>query len=106
VEWTSPRSLDPAGRVAFKVADASSLPYPDDHFDLVAQVNMPPFFAEIARVLRAGGHVIVASSLGSATPFYTPAPVLERGFRRRGIEVVDAGTAGDGTYFVGRAGPG
>ena len=26
-------------------------------FDLVAQLNMPPFFAEIARVLRPGGHV-------------------------------------------------
>jgi ubiquinone/menaquinone biosynthesis C-methylase UbiE len=98
--------LDPDGRVAFKVADAASLPYPDAHFDLVAQVNMPPFFAEIARVLAPGGHVIVASSLGEATPFYTPASVLERGFRRHGIERVGAGSAGDGTWFVGRAGPG
>ena len=45
--------LDPEGRVAFKVADAARLPYGDDSFDLVTQVNMPPFFAEIARVLRA-----------------------------------------------------
>ena len=40
----------------------------------------PPFFGEIARVLAPGGHVIVAASGGEATPFFTPAPVLERGF--------------------------
>jgi SAM-dependent methyltransferase len=95
--------LDPEGRIAFKVADASSLPFPDGHFDLVAQVNMPPFFAEIARVLAPGGHVIVASSSGEATPFYTPPSVLERGFRRQGIDAVDAGRAGSGTYFIGRS---
>ena len=34
--------LDPEGRVAFRVADAADLPYEDDSFDLVAQLNMPP----------------------------------------------------------------
>src|ERR671910_2484868 len=80
--------LDPEGRVAFRVADAASLPYDVDSFDLVAQLNMPPFFAEIARVLRRGGHVIVASSWGPRTPFYTPPARLERGFRRCGLEPV------------------
>jgi ubiquinone/menaquinone biosynthesis C-methylase UbiE len=95
--------LDPDGRLAFRVADAAALPFPDDHFDLVAQVNMPPFFAETTRVLAPGGHAIVVASLGPATPFYTPAATLERGFRRRGIEAVDSGAAGRSTYFVGRA---
>ena len=94
--------LDPDGRVAFKVADASKLPYADDSFDLITQVNLPPFFGEIARVLRPAGHVVVVASIGSATPFYTPESVLARGFRRRGIERVDSGEAADGTYFVGR----
>lgn len=98
--------LDPEGRIAFKVADASRLPHQDAAFDLVTQLNMPPFFAEIARVLRPGGHVIVAASSGADTPFYTPTAVLERGFRRRGIELLDSGTSGRGTWFVGRAGPG
>jgi ubiquinone/menaquinone biosynthesis C-methylase UbiE len=98
--------LDPEGRVAFRVADAARLPYSDDSFDLVTQVNLPPFFAEIARVLRPGGHVIVVASIGSATPFFTPAAVLQRGFRRHGIEELESGTAGDGTYFIGRHGPG
>jgi len=98
--------LDPEGRIAFKVADASSLPYDDDSFDLITQVNMPPFFGEVARVLRPGGHVVVVASIGSATPFFTPPSALARGFGRRGIEQVAAGEAADGTYFVGRATPG
>ncbi|MQA75474.1 MAG: methyltransferase domain-containing protein [Solirubrobacterales bacterium] len=99
--------LDPEGRIAFKRADAAALPYADESFDLVAQLNMPPFFAEIARVLRPAGHAIVASSWGEATPFYTPAAVLERGFRRRGIEPIATDRAGAGSYWVGRlAAPG
>jgi ubiquinone/menaquinone biosynthesis C-methylase UbiE len=95
--------LDPEGRIAFKVGDASELPFAADSFDLVTQLNMPPFFAEIARVLRPGGHVAIATTWGSRTPFYTPEPVLRRGFRRKGLEAVDAGEAGDGgTWFVAR----
>ncbi len=94
--------LDPEGRVAFKVADAASLPYGEESFDLVTLLNMPPFFAEIARVLRPGGHVIVVASRGQATPFYTPEPVLERGFRRHGIEPLETGSAGDGSWFLAR----
>ena len=94
--------LDPEGRVAFRVADAAALPFEKESFDLVAQLNTPPFFAETARILRPGGYVIVASSLGAATPFYIPHPVLDRGFSRRGIERFAAGEAGTGTYWVGR----
>jgi SAM-dependent methyltransferase len=94
--------LDPEGRVAFKVADASNLPFEDDSFDLVTQLNMPPFFAEIARVLRPGGSVVIAASWGPGTPFYTPEPVLRRGFRKRGLEAVEVGEAAKGTYFVAR----
>lgn len=94
--------LDPEGRIAFKVADAAALPFDDASFDLVTQVNVPPFFAEIARVLRPGGHVAFAASVGAGTPFYTPDAVLRRGLRRRGIETVASGSAGAGTYLVAR----
>jgi SAM-dependent methyltransferase len=94
--------LDPEGRVAFKVADASDLPFEDESFDLVTQLNMPPFFAEIARVLRPGGFVVIAASWGPGTPFYTPESVLRRGFGKRGLQEVESGEAGHGTYFVGR----
>ena len=94
--------LDPEGRVAFKVADASDLPFEEDSFDLVTQLNMPPFFGEISRVLRPGGFVVIAASWGEHTPFYTPDAVLRRGFGKRGIELVETGEAGKGSYFVGR----
>jgi ubiquinone/menaquinone biosynthesis C-methylase UbiE len=94
--------LDPEGRVAFKVADAAHLPVEDESFDLVAQLNMPPFFSEMARVLRPGGFAIVAASWGSQTPFYTADSVLERGFRKAGLEEVERGEAAEGTYFVAR----
>jgi len=94
--------LDPDGRIAFKVADAAAVPWPDDSFDLVTQLNVPPFFAEIARILRPGGHIIVAASWGAETPFYTPDEVLARGLGRRGITEHVKGEAGPGTYWVGR----
>jgi SAM-dependent methyltransferase len=94
--------LDPEGRIAFRVGDAARLPWDDESFDLVTQQNMPPFFGEIARVLRPGGHAVIAASWGAATPFYTPGRALLRGFRRRGLEEVDRGEAGPGTYFVAR----
>ena len=94
--------LDPEGRVAFRVADAADLPYEDDSFDLVAHLNMPPFAAEVARVLRPGGHAIVASSWGAATPFYTPNRTLDWTFAKHGIDPLSTGKAGDGTFWIGR----
>lgn len=94
--------LDPDGRVAFKVGDASHLPFDEGSFDLVTQLNVPPFFAEIARVLRPGGFAIVAATWGERTPFYTPDSVLARGFRKTGLAEVERGQAAEGTYFVAR----
>jgi hypothetical protein len=44
----------------------------------------------------------VASSLGAATPFYTPDRQLDWGFAKWGIDRVATGSAADGTYWVGR----
>jgi ubiquinone/menaquinone biosynthesis C-methylase UbiE len=96
--------LDPEGRVAFRVGDAAALPYADDSFDLVAQLNMPPFFDELVRVLRPGGHVVIASSHGQGTPFHTRAGLLRWKFLQRGVEPVEIGRAGAGAYYVGRLG--
>lgn len=94
--------LDPDARVAFRVADAASLPWKDGSFDLVAQINMPVFFNETSRVLRPGGTVIVTASLGSGTPFFTSPETLARGFERVGISEVGRGTVDPGTWFMGR----
>ena len=97
--------LDPEGRVAFKVADAANLPFEDESFDLVTQLNVPPFFSEIGRVLRPGGFALIAASSGPRTPFYTPDSVLRRGFGRAGLETVQSAGAARGTYFLARRPP-
>jgi ubiquinone/menaquinone biosynthesis C-methylase UbiE len=102
---TAKIGLDPEARVAFRVADGSDLPYPEDSFDLVAQINTPVFFSEIARVLRPGGTALVTSSLGDETPFSTPEPTLRAGFSRVGMSPVASGMAGEGTWFAVRKEP-
>jgi SAM-dependent methyltransferase len=97
--------LDPEGRVAFKVADAADLPFEDESFDLVTQLNVPPFFSEIGRVLRPDGFALIAASWGACTPFYTPDSVLRRGFRRAGLEPVESAEAARGTYFLAQRPP-
>jgi SAM-dependent methyltransferase len=89
-------------RVRFRTGDVAALPFADGEFDLVAQLNLPAYFEESARVLAPGGHVVVASSFGPATPYHTADAVLRRGFARRGLEVAATGGAGQGTYFVAR----
>src|SRR5689334_6052964 len=52
--------LDPEGRIAFKQGTPSRLPFPDEFFDLVAQLDGRPAPGELARVLAPGGHLILA----------------------------------------------
>lgn len=99
---TAKRPEDLAGRLEFAAADAAALPYEDGAFDLVCQLNMPLFADEVARVLAPGGHVVIASSSGARTPYFTPNRVLARSFARRGLQVLPGGTSGDGTYFLAR----
>jgi SAM-dependent methyltransferase len=94
--------LDPEGRVAFKLGKPGNLPFPDGFFDLVAQVDGRPAAAEIVRVLRPGGHLILALS---SSPKLAPGPrekLLRRRLARRGIALVQAARAGNGNFFVGR----
>ncbi len=94
--------LDPEGRVAFKAAGRRALPYPDAFFDLVAQVDGRPNPAEIARVLRPGGFLILARTRpirssplpGSRSPW--------RNLARRGIELLESAEVGEGSFSVGR----
>ena len=105
----SPEMIDTARssspeRIRFAVADASALPFDDGAFDLVAQLNMPLFPGELARVVRPGGHVIVASSLGPATPYYTPERLAGRRLAKLGFEPAVIGQGGPGTYLLARRG--
>jgi ubiquinone/menaquinone biosynthesis C-methylase UbiE len=93
--------LDPEGRVAFKVGSPRSLPFPDDHFDLVAGLDVTPAAAEVARVLRPGGHLVLAYSSRARAPRGLRAKLARWRLARRGIEPVRADLAGDGSFSVG-----
>ncbi len=94
--------LDPEGRIAFKTGAPGALPYPDDFFDLVVQLDGRPPVAEIARVLRPGGHLVLARSRSSGRAGSFAAWALRRHLRRRRIELVETAAAGDGSFSVGR----
>ncbi len=94
--------LDPEGRVAFKDGGPRRLPYPEDNFDLVAVVDARPSPAEVARVLRPGGHLILAATGGPATGRGLRGRLLRRGLRRHGFETVAGERAGAGSFLVAR----
>jgi SAM-dependent methyltransferase len=94
--------LDPEGRVAFKVGRPGSLPFPDDHFDLVALVDANPAAAETARVLRPDGLLVLAYTDRSRVPGGLRGWLLRRGLERSGIEPVSAAEVGAGSFSVAR----
>lgn len=94
--------LDPEGRIAFKAGRPGALPYPDDFFDLVAQVDGRPAVAEVARVLRPGGYLILARSDRPEASGGLGGWLLRRRLRHRGIELLETGAAGDGSFSVAR----
>jgi SAM-dependent methyltransferase len=95
--------LDPEGRVAFKLGKPRTLPYPDDHFDLVVQqLGDRSSAAETVRVLRPGAYLILAGS-----PSLHPIAGVREALHRRhltrlGIEPVPIDSAAGGNFFVGR----
>ncbi len=92
-------------RERYEVADATALPYADGFFDLVAQLNMIPFFDELARVTAPGGHVAVAFSRGAETPIWVPLERVRAELERRGFTHVANFSAGAGLALLARREP-
>jgi ubiquinone/menaquinone biosynthesis C-methylase UbiE len=90
--------LDPEGRVAFKVRKGREIPFPEDHFDLVAILDARPPLTEIARVLRPRGHLILARSDKPTAA----GPLLRWRLRHHGFEPTQLQQAGDGSFLVAR----
>jgi ubiquinone/menaquinone biosynthesis C-methylase UbiE len=72
--WTA-RRLIAAGRVSIEQASADRLPFPDREFDLVTAVethfywpNLPNALAEIRRVLKPGGIVLLIAESYAGGP--------------------------------------
>lgn len=94
--------LDPEGRVAFKQGRPGALPYPSDFFDLVVAVDVRPRVAEAVRVLRPGGHLILARASGIEPLDGLGGRIARWRLDRLGVEPRDGGEAGDGSFSVGR----
>jgi ubiquinone/menaquinone biosynthesis C-methylase UbiE len=94
--------LDPEGRVAFKAGTPRRLPFPADHFDLLAALDADPHPAEAARVLRPGGFLLLARS-ASPPPLSGPGGwLLRRRLARRDFEPIWSEAAGEGSFAVER----
>jgi ubiquinone/menaquinone biosynthesis C-methylase UbiE len=92
--------LDPEGRIAFKRGGPRKIPYPDDNFDLVAVVDARPAPGELARVLRSGGHLILAATSGAPAGTGASKWLLSRALRARGFELTEEERAGVGGFTV------
>jgi SAM-dependent methyltransferase len=101
-EATARVGLDPEGRVAFKAGKVSPLPYPDQFFDLVAQLHGPLRPREVVRVLRPGGHLIYSGS--TRWPLRPRPGSLARGLARHGFAAVRTERTPNGNFFVARLG--
>lgn len=93
--------LDPEGRLAFKRGSPRSLPFPDDHFDLVTVLDARPAPGETLRVLRPGGFLALAESRRAEAP---GGRLLRWRLGRLGFEPIWAQPAGDGSFSVFRLG--
>jgi ubiquinone/menaquinone biosynthesis C-methylase UbiE len=98
--------LDPEGRIAFKQGAPGSLPFPADHFDLVAILDARPAAAETARVLHPGGYLAIASSSSPRPLSGLGGRLLRRRLGRLGFEPIWTEAAGDGSFSVARLGGG
>jgi SAM-dependent methyltransferase len=101
-EATARVGLDPEGRVAFKVGTPGSLPFPDQHFDLVVLVDATPAAAEAGRVLRCGGLLVLAYTSAERVPGGLGGWRLRRALARSDFDPVKVARAGAGSFSVAR----
>lgn len=83
--------------IEFFQADTAKLPFESESFDLVTLHNGPPHFAEMGRVLRTGGQMLVAFTSGARVPRWLVRRWLRQAAR---FGQVKAGHAGDGLWLL------
>jgi ubiquinone/menaquinone biosynthesis C-methylase UbiE len=87
-------------RERYELGDASKLDVADGAFDLMAMVNMIPFYGELARVTAPGGTLVAAFSRGAGTPIYVPLDRMRRELERRGFTQIAEISAGPGVSLL------
>jgi SAM-dependent methyltransferase len=90
------------GDVEFRVGDAAKVDMPDGAFDLVTAANMIPFFDELARVIEPRGYLVVAFSIGAATPIFVAPERLRAELARRGFAEFAEFSSGRSTALLAR----
>ncbi|MCX8103323.1 MAG: class I SAM-dependent methyltransferase [Candidatus Bipolaricaulota bacterium] len=83
--------------IEFVRADTARLPFADESFDLVTLHNGPPHLAEMARVLRPGGQMLIAFTSGARLPRLLLRRWLTHAQRFGQLEV---GESGDGLWLL------
>lgn len=94
--------LDPEGRIAFKRGDPGRVPFPSDHFDLLAALDARPSAAEAARVLRPGGFLALAVTRGEDPLAGLTGALHRRRLHLRGFEPVWTEASGEGGFSIHR----
>jgi ubiquinone/menaquinone biosynthesis C-methylase UbiE len=94
-----------APQLSFVEGDAADLPFEAESFDVVANANMIPFLAEVARVLKPGGWTLYAFSSGPETPIWVEPPFLRRELERNGFVDFAEIAAGRGVAVLARKKP-
>lgn len=94
------RARASSDRERYELGDASKLDVADGAFDLVAMVNMIPFYDELARVTAPGGRLVAAFSRGAHTPIYVPLDRFRRELERRGFTQIAEIAAGPGSSLL------
>ncbi|MCS6903130.1 MAG: class I SAM-dependent methyltransferase [Candidatus Bipolaricaulota bacterium] len=78
-------------------ADTARLPFANESFDLITLHNGPPHLAEMTRVLRPGGQMLIAFTSGARVPALLLRRWLKSAQRFGKIEM---GHAGDGLWLL------
>jgi ubiquinone/menaquinone biosynthesis C-methylase UbiE len=98
--------LDPEGRIAFKRGGPRSLPFPDDHFDLLVGSRGGLAAGEAARVLRPGGRLLIVGGARPSRRAGLRDRLAAARLRRAGFEPLEEGDAGGSSFFLMRLGGG
>ncbi len=97
--------LDPEGRLVFKLASGRRLEFPAAHFDLIVLLDSWVAAGELARVLRAGGDLIVANTKPPAISSLWHTRRLHARLARRGFDVRREEDAGSGNFVIAHLEP-
>lgn len=84
-------------QITFVQADTAQLPFEKESFDLVTLHNGPPHIAEMARVTRSGGQLLIAFTAGARLPSWLKRRWLREAERFGHIQI---GHQGDGLWVV------